>query len=201
MSLPKRDSDYHTFRDYLLWSRNSGDELIDGVAYVKEPPSPTWSHQSIAFQLCHQIENKRKGASWRVFMAPFDVRLPKSDECDDQIDTVVQPDVLIVCDPNKLSERGVRGAPDWIAEVLSPSTARYDQTQKIPVYERAGVREVWLIRPGDRRVSIYRLAEGRYGQPTTLELKGRTPLTAVPGLAINWTPVIRELPPAAMTDE
>jgi Uma2 family endonuclease len=195
MSLPKRDSNCHTYGDYLLWSRNSGDELIDGVAYVKEPPSPTWSHQSIAAELFRQIANERKGASWRVFVAPFDVRLPKSNELDDQIDTVVQPDVLIVCDAKKLSECGVRGAPDWIAEVLSPSTARYDQIKKIPVYERAGVREVWLIRPGDRSVSIYRLEEGRYGQPTTLELKGQTPLASVPGLAINWDSVIEELPP------
>jgi Uma2 family endonuclease len=119
--------------------------------------------------------------------------LPKSTEADDEIDTVVQPDVFIVCDPEKIDARGMRGAPDWIAEVLSPSTASYDQTVKLPIYERAGVREVWLVSPIDRTVSIYRLDAGRYGRATILELRGRTPLTAVPGVIIDWDQAIAKM--------
>jgi Uma2 family endonuclease len=118
---------------------------------------------------------------------------PRVTEEDDQIDTVVQPDLLIVCEPQKLDGRGIRGAPDWIAEVLSPSTARHDQFVKVPAYERAGVREVWLIHPIDLTLSLYRLEAGRYGRPTVLELKGQTQLNAVPCVTIDWDEVVARM--------
>src|SRR5882672_7984786 len=139
MTLPRRDAQYHTYGDYLIWSRTSGDELIDGTAYVKEPPSPSLPHQMIAGELYRQACNALKGTPWKVFIAPLDVRLPKSTERDEEVDTVVQPDVFITGDRQKLDYRGMRGAPDWLAEVLSPSTAGYDRTVKIAAYERAGV--------------------------------------------------------------
>jgi Uma2 family endonuclease len=192
MTLPTRDSKYHTYGDYLIWSREHGDELIDGVAYVKEPPPPTPTHQVIAGELYRQIANVLERPA-RVYIAPFDVRLPKENERDDLVNTVVQPDVCIVCDPTKVDMRGCRGGPDWLVEVLSPSTARYDRFKKIPVYERAGVREVWLIQPKDRTVSIFLLQDGRYGEPTVSKLKGRTALTAVPGIVIRWKPLVDDL--------
>jgi Uma2 family endonuclease len=90
-------------------------------------------------------------------------------------------------------ERGVRGAPDWLAEVLSPSTASYDQSVKIPLYERAGVPEVWLIHPTDRTLAIYRLEDGRYGRPFYQELKGQTLLSAVHGVSIDWDRIMTRL--------
>ena len=190
MTVLKRDTDYHTYSDYLTWSRDYGDELINGTAYVREPPSPSQSHQEIVVELCRQAANALKGKRCRVYVAPFDVRLPKSTEEDGQVDTVVQPDVLIVSDPRKVDARGVRGAPDWVAEVLSPSTASHNRTVKLSAYERAGVREVWLIDPVDRTLTIYQLEAGSYGRATILELKGRTQLTAVPGVTIDWARVL-----------
>ena len=186
MPVLKRDTHYHTYADYLTWSRTYGDELIDGTAYVREPPSPSYSHQTIAFELGRQAANALEDKPFRVLVAPFDVRLPKSTEGDDQVDTVVQPDVLIVSDLEKLDARGMRGAPDWVAEVLSPSTARHDRTVKLSAYERAGVREVWLIDPTGRTLTVYKLETGCYGTPTILELKGQTQITAVPGVIIDW---------------
>ena len=153
MTVPKRDTHYHTYADYLTWSRTYGDELIDGTAYVREPPCPSRSHQGIVGELYRQVANALEDKPCRVYVAPFDVRLPKSTEEDDQVDTVVQPDVLIVSDLKKVDARGMRGAPDWIAEVLSPSTASHDRTVKLSAYERAGVREVWLIDPIDRTLT------------------------------------------------
>ena len=193
MTVTKRDTHYHTYADYLTWSRTYGDELISGTAYVREPPCPSRSHQWIVVELSRQIANALEDKSCEVYVAPFDVRLPKSTEEDDQVDTVVQPDVLIVSDLKKLDARGVRGAPDWLAEVLSPSTARYDRTLKLSAYERAGVREVWLIDPTDRTLTIYLLEAGCYGRATPLELKGRTPLTAVPGVTIDWARVLAKM--------
>ena len=193
MAVLQRDTHYHTYADYLTWSRDYGDELINGTAYVREPPSPSYSHQGIVLELGRQIANALKGKPWHVCVAPLDVRLPKSTEGDDQIDTVVQPDVFIVCDRQKIDARGVRGAPDWLAEVLSPSTARHDRLRKLPVYERAGVREVWLIDPIGRVLTVYRLEGGRYRTREPLELKGQTPLTAVPGVTIDWDQVLAEI--------
>ena len=193
MTVLQRDKHYHTYADYLTWSREYGDELINGTAYVREPPSPGLSHQRVVGEIYHQVATALKGKPCQVFVSPSDVRLPKSTEHDDQVDTVVQPDVFIVCDPQKLDERGTRGAPDWVVEVLSPSTARHDQFVKVPAYERAGVREVWLVHPIDCTLTIYRLEAGRYGRATRLELKGQTPLTAVPGVTIDWDGVLAEI--------
>jgi Uma2 family endonuclease len=147
----------------------------------------------IAGEVYRQIANALDGKPCRVCFAPSDVRLPKFSEEDDRVDTVVQPDIFIISDLRKVDTRGLCGAPDWLAEVLSPSTARYDQFTKLPAYERAGVREVWLINPIARTVSIYRLEAGQYGRPIVLELKGRTPLTAVDGVTIDWDRVLAKM--------
>lgn len=182
----QRDMQHHTYADYLLWSATYGNEIIDGVAYIREPPSPSRAHQEVVGELFRQVTNSLKGKRPRAYVAPLDVRLPKNGVTDDQIDTVVQPDVFVVCDLQKVDDRGVRGAPDWIAEVLSPSTASYDRAKKLAVYERAGVPEVWLIDPADRTLTIYRIAAGRYMQPVVLALAGQTAITAVPGISIDW---------------
>jgi Uma2 family endonuclease len=193
MTVHKRDADRHTYADYLTWSRTYGDEVIDGTAYVREPPAPTWPHQMIVLEMSRQIANALEGKPCRVCVAPSDVRLPKFSEEDDQVDTVVQPDIFIISDLRKVDKRGLCGAPDWLAEVLSPSTARHDQFTKLPAYERAGVREVWLINPIDRTVSIYRLDAGRYRRPLVLELKGQTQLSAVDGVTVDWDRVLAKM--------
>jgi len=193
MTVLKRDALRHTYADYLKWSRPYGDELIDGTAYVREPPAPTWSHQMIVGEIYRQMANALEGRPCRVCVAPSDIRLPKFGEEDDKVDTVVQPDIFIISDLRRVDARGLCGAPDWLAEVLSPSTARHDRVTKLPAYERAGVREVWLIDPMDRMVSIYQLEGGRYGRPLVLELKGRTQLTAVDGVIVDWDRVIAKI--------
>ena len=193
MKVRQRDTHHHTYADYLTWSATYGDELINGAAYVREPPAPSPSHQGIVLELGRQVANALEGKPYRVYVAPFDIRLPKSTEKDDEVDTVVQPDVFIVCDLQKIDARGMRGAPDWLAEVLSPGTANHDRRVKLPAYERAGVREVWLIDPINRRLTLYRLEAGHYGRATLLELKGKTPITAVPGVVVDWEQVLAEI--------
>jgi Uma2 family endonuclease len=193
MPVTQRDTQRHTYGDYLEWSRDYGDEVIDGVAYVREPPSPSPTHQELVVELLHELRCALEGKSCRVYVAPLDVRLPRSSESDEKIETVVQPDVFIVRDRGKTDGRGVRGAPDWLAEVLSPSTASYDQSVKIPLYERAGVSEVWLVQPTDRTLAIYRLEDGRYARPIYQELKGKTFLSAIPGVSVDWDRMMTRL--------
>jgi Uma2 family endonuclease len=193
MKILKRDTHYHTYADYLTWSATYGDELINGAAYVREPPSPSPSHQVVVGEIHRQVANALKGKPCRVFVAPFDIRLPRSTEEDDQVDTVVQPDLFITCDLQKIDARGMRGAPEWIAEVLSPGTVRHDRKVKLPVYERAGVREVWFVDLIKRTLAVYRLEGGHYASEAALGLEGQTPLTAVSGVAIDWDQVLAEI--------
>ena len=185
MSLPRRDDARHTYGEYRQWPEEARYELIDGVAYAMAP-APTRVHQEILLELARQVANALVEHPCKAFIAPFDVRLPKGDEADDEVDTVVQPDLSVVCDPGKLDEHGCRGAPDWIVEVLSPATASHDHIHKRAVYERAGVREYWLVHPVDRIVTIYRLEDGRYGAPEVRELQGRQVVGVVPVVEIDW---------------
>jgi Uma2 family endonuclease len=193
MTLLKRDIHHHTYADYLSWSETQRAELVNGTAYIREPPAPSRLHQEVVREMLFQLRSALDGKSWSIQVAPFDVRLPRSNEPDAEIDTVVQPDVLIVRDRTKFDERGMRGAPDWVAEILSPSTASHNQTVKLPVYERAGIREVWFVDPRNRTLMIYRLEGARYGRPTILELKGQTSLTAIPDLRVDWDHLLSQV--------
>ncbi len=190
MGLPRRDAIRHSYADYLSWPNDLRYELIDGVAYLMSP-APARRHQEIVGEVFRQASNSLAGKPCRAFIAPLDVRLPEADEADERIDTVVQPDVLVVCDPSKLDEKGMRGAPDWVVEVLSPATSSHDQTVKLAAYERAGVPEVWLVHPSDRLVTVYRLAAGAYGRPAIHELQGVLEVGSLPAITIDWA----HLPP------
>ena len=193
MGLALRKEKHYTYADYLQWPDDTRYELIDGEAF-RMAPTPLIEHQEIAGEVYCQLANQLDGQPCRPYIAPVDVRLPRKDEADAAIDTVVQPDVLVVCDPGKVDRRGVRGAPDWLLEVLSPSTAAHDQIAKRRTYERAGVREYWLVHPGDRTLTVYVLENGQYGRPEIYELKDATPIGVLPGVAIAWDALIERLP-------
>ena len=193
MGLALRQEKHYTYADYLTWPDDARYELIDGEAFLMAP-APLIEHQEVAGDVYHQLRNQLDGKPCRPYIAPVDVRLPRADEADAAIDTVVQPDVLVVCDPAKIDRRGVRGAPDWLLEVLSPSTAAHDQIAKRRTYERAGVREYWLVHPGDRTLTVYVLDNGQYGRPEIYELKDETPIGVLPGVSIAWDALIERLP-------
>ncbi|MBL1262784.1 Uma2 family endonuclease [Methylomicrobium sp. RS1] len=193
MGLALKDTLYHCYGDYLTWPDNVRYELIDGVAYMMAP-APDVAHQDVAGEIYFQVRQALQGKSCRAFIAPIDVRLPKCAESDDQVDTVVQPDVLVVCDPGKIDRRGIRGAPDWIVEVLSPSTAGHDQIKKRRLYERHGVREYWLVHPVDRVLTVYRLQDNEFGKPEIYELKGETAVGILPEIVIRWDELAARLP-------
>jgi Uma2 family endonuclease len=188
MPLSSRQSDGRRFSyaDYRTWPDSERWELIDGVAYAMSP-APSRLHQDVVLGIGAQAFVFLKDHRCRAYVAPFDVRLPEGDAADDRIETVVQPDIVVVCNPDKLDEAGCRGAPDWIVEVLSPSTALKDQTAKRDLYERHGVREYWLVHPTDRVLIGYRLEQGAYDKPSIQPLEGLAAVGAVAGLTIDWS--------------
>jgi Uma2 family endonuclease len=193
MALPNATDHRFTYADYRQWPADERWELIDGVAYAMAP-APTISHQTLAGQLFRQIDEALDGAPCRALIAPVDVLLPTPDEVDDRTTTVVQPDILVVCDPKKITERNVRGAPDWIIEVLSPASARHDHLTKRALYERAGVLEYWLVHPVDRVITLCTLKDGLYGGPEIADMaKERSP-TIFPEIVIRWQAILDRLP-------
>lgn len=152
----------YTYSDYLSWRWSEMVELIQGKIYKMSAPTST--HQTVTGELFRQIANHLKGKKCKVFVAPFDVRLPKSTykKQDDEITTVVQPDICVICNPTKIDEKGCLGAPDWIIEILSKNTSQKDLREKFEVYQEAGVNEYWIVHPNEQTVFIYLLESGKY---------------------------------------
>ena len=149
-----------TYADYKEWELKPGErfELIDGVAYAMSAPST--EHQLIASVLNGEFYIFFKGKKCKAIPAPFDVRLFYEE--DDSDDTVVQPDLVVVCDPVKLGKEGCRGAPDLVIEIISPSNTAFEMERKLNLYLEAGVREYWVVDPEEPQVGIYCLKADRY---------------------------------------
>lgn len=176
-----------TYADYLTWPHDERWELIDGRPWAKAP-APTPRHQLIVGELFARIHAHLRGQPCRAYLSPIDVRLPQRGPADDEVDTVVQPDLIVVCDPGKLRDgRGCLGAPDWIIEVTSLSTALRDAKVKRALYERHGVPEYWIVHPEDRTVTVYRHSEawGGYGKPDVYGSGERCAPAAFPQLWID----------------
>jgi len=151
-------------------------------------PAPRRGHQKLVGALFVQLDAFFADKPCEPYIAPIDVFLPKGDESLADIDRVVQPDLLVVCDPAKLIDEGIRGAPDFIIEILSPGTALYDQTEKRILYEAVGVQEYWIVNPETLEAFIYRRGgEGRdgYGLPAVADLSAPTPVGLFQGLRLQ----------------
>lgn len=132
-------------------------ELIDGQFYYMASPSRI--HQEILIYILKKIAYyiDSKGGICRVYPAPFAVKLFENDD-----KTIVEPDISVICDPEKLTDRGCTGAPDWIVEIISPSTASYDYVRKLNLYLDAGVKEYWIVDPSKKSIYVYHLEETRF---------------------------------------
>ncbi len=158
MALPAKKERY-TFADCLAWGEDERIEIINGEAVMMAPPSRI--HQKVSMELSRQIANYLEGKKCEVYPAPFGVRLFEKDgDSPDDVDTMVEPDISVVCDKNKLDNYGCKGAPDMVIEVLSPSSLRHDRFVKLALYQRAGVREYWMVEPETRTVQVYTLDNG-----------------------------------------
>jgi Uma2 family endonuclease len=185
LSVQQQDSHF-TYADYLGWPETGRWELFDGIAYAMAAPQRI--HQEIVFELGRQVGNYLQGKPCRGYVAPFDVRLPKANEADDKVDTVVQPDLSIICERSKLDDKGCRGAPDWIIEVLSPATAFNDMSVKLDLYQKHGVKEYWIVHPADRWIMVYILqADGQYAKPAIFNMERPTAVSLFPELSLDWT--------------
>ncbi len=154
----------YSYADYLTWHFDEMVELIKGKIY-RMSPAPNRFHQEVSANLHGLIWSYLRKNPCQAFSAPFDVRLPLPIEkqSNDKIDTVVQPDISVICDIDKLDNQGCNGAPDWIIEILSKATSKKDLNEKFDLYENAGVKEYWIVHPHEATILVYRLDEnGKY---------------------------------------
>ncbi len=167
----------YTYRDLRSWPDDERWELIDGTAWNMSP-APSREHQRVSGNIYTAIRAHLHGGLCEVYAAPFDVFLPASEDQElDDVDTVIQPDLSVICDSAKLIDEGCRGAPDLVVEILSPWTSKKDLADKHALYERSGVREYWVIDPAGRYVHVYRRGEKgeQFQEPEVLVLAERRP--------------------------
>lgn len=149
----------YTYFDYLKWQFKERVELIRGKIF-KMSPAPNVDHQRIISNLSHPIITFFHRKTCSVFYAPFDVRLPIPKA--DKDSTVVQPDLCIICDENKLDKRGCNDAPDLVVEILSPGNSKHEMDTKFQLYQESGVKEYWMVEPAEKTVFVYTLQNGTY---------------------------------------
>lgn len=171
----------YTEEDYYNLPENVRAELIDGQIYYMAAPGRI--HQEILGFLFNTIFNhiNSGNGSCKVYPAPFAVKLFEHDD-----KTVVEPDITVICDPNKLTDRGCTGAPDWIVEIISPTTSSHDYVRKLNLYMDAGVREYWIVNPIDQSVYVYFLEEDKF-RTTAYTLRDKIKVNIYDELWIDFT--------------
>ncbi len=183
----------YTYADYLTWSDDERWELINGITYNMSPAPSRWHQEllTVVFKKCADfLENK----SCHLFVAPFDVRFAAESATDDEVDTVVQPDIVVICDDNKLDDRGCNGAPNFIVEILSESTAGKDLHEKLQLYERFAVEEYWIVDPWSRTIRVHLYQGDSFAPPKIFTEQDQLPATVLQGLNINLEELFKNIP-------
>lgn len=151
---------YYTYADYLKWKFEERLELFRGRIFKLSAPNT--KHQEISGRLFFRVQSFLIKKPCKVFAAPFDVRLPvKNRKKDNEITTVVQPDICVICDESKLDDKGCCGAPDLVIEILSPGNSEKEVKLKFSLYEEAGVIEYWIVHPSEQTIVVFILNENK----------------------------------------
>ena len=197
-ALEKYEEDKHyTYADLLEMDEDVRAEIVNGNLYMMS--GPITIHQRISMRLSQRFANFLEGKTCEVFAAPYDVRLfPKEDLSDD---TVVEPDIIVVCDPSKIDRRGCNGPPDLVIEIVSPSNSHRDRLLKFNLYLKAKVREYWIVYPEYKEIDVNILVEDRYDTqaygingPDTKKnerLEEVIPVNVLPGLKIDMKDIFK----------
>ena len=180
----------YTLADILNGSENERIELIFGIPVLMAPPAAV--HQEIIAELIFQLKLFLDGKKCKVFPAPYAVRLfEEKNDCPENVHTLAEPDITVVCDPDKMDEIGCKGAPDFIIEVLSPSTRKRDLFTKYHLYLCAGVKEYWVVDPKEKSVRTFLLENGNYLPNGTGSPANTLEVSILKGCMIDLSKVFR----------
>jgi Uma2 family endonuclease len=184
-------ADYiYTYADYLKFKFEERLELLRGR--LMKMAAPNTKHQVVAGNLYYYLRSRLNKQSCNVFIAPFDVRLPvQNRKKDNEITTVVQPDISVVCAPDKIDEKGCCGAPDIIIEILSPGNSRRELQNKFELYQEAGVLEYWIVAPTEEFLIIWYLENGKYIQSKPFSAGQTITSSVLPGFQLDTTDIFK----------
>ena len=175
----------YTYADYLQWKFEERIELIKGRIF-KMSPAPSSDHQEISVEITRVLANYLKGKPCKVYSAPFDVRLIKKTINDEEVTTVVQPDICVVCDRSKIDKRGCIGSPDIVVEIISPGNNKTELKNKYEVYEENGVQEYWIVSPQDKTFLRYILnQDGVYVASRLMSSEEEVITPILPGFVLD----------------
>lgn len=194
VSEPYTEYGKSSYADYLTWHMDEMVEIIKGKVFKPAAAAaPRRIHQKVSLKISSNLYQFLQGKTCEVYTAPFDVRLPIKSKKNEDIFTVVQPDICVVCDRSKLDDAGCIGAPDLIIEILSPGSNRKELKYKYEVYEESGVKEYWVIQPTEQTLLIYTLISGKY-VPSRLFSPGDIVSSAcIAGFSLDLEEVFRDL--------
>lgn len=184
----------YSYADYLTWKFDERVELIKGKLF-KMSPAPNRMHQRIAGDMFSQIHQFLMENPCQAYFAPFDVRLldsKRSKKADEDIYSVVQPDICVICDLDKLDDKGCIGAPDWIIEILSPGNSKKELNEKYRLYEENGVREYWIVHPNDQTIAVFESKDDRYQLRKLYSSEEEVSVSIFPDLVMDLQEVFRK---------
>jgi Uma2 family endonuclease len=182
----------YSYADYLTWSFDEVVELIKGRVF-KMNAAPKRIHQKVSLKIVTKIYSFLEGKTCEVYEAPFDVRLPVKSKRNEDIFTVVQPDICVICDKSKLDDAGCIGAPDLIVEILSKGNNKKELTYKYEVYEESEVHEYWIVQPEEQTLLVYTLTNGKYVPSRLFTTGDIVSSKIIKGFALNLDDVFKDL--------
>lgn len=190
---PSTEYGLYTYADYLTWEFDEMVELIKGKIFKSAAAAPRRIHQKISGNIFSSLHIYLKDNPCQVFSAPFDVRLPVKSKKNEDIFTVVQPDISVICDKSKLDDLGCIGAPDLIVEILSPGNNKKELKNKYEVYEESGVKEYWIVSPYVSTLLVYTLIEGKYVPSKLFTVGDIVESKCIPGFKLDLDEVFSNL--------
>lgn len=187
MALNPIDNKLYTYEDYLKFSEDEIVEIIDGRISAMSP-APSRIHQEIIMEISAEIRNyiKSNNGSCKVYPAPFDVVLIDEDQDAKESKNIVQPDISVICDKNKLTDKGCTGSPDMIVEIISQYNPRNDYIKKLNLYEQFNVKEYWIVNPMKKNILVYTLTENGYGMPDMYTFNDKVKVNIYDDLEIDF---------------
>lgn len=191
MALSPISNKVYTYSDYLKFTDDEIVEIIDGRIYAMSP-APSRIHQELIMELSAEIRNyiKSNNGECKVYPAPFDVVLVDENENSNDSKNIVQPDISVICDKNKLTDKGCTGSPDMITEIISPFNPSNDYVRKLNLYEQFKIREYWIVNPMKKNILVYTLTDNGYGMPDIYTFNDKVKVNIYENLYIDFKSLI-----------
>lgn len=180
----------YTYADYLNFTDDEIVEIIGGRIFAMSP-APSRIHQKIIMKIAYKLENyiNINNGTCEVYPAPFDVVLVNEKENELSSKNIVQPDISVVCDKNKLTEKGCTGSPDMIVEVVSAFNPQNDYVKKLNLYQEYKVKEYWIVNPMKKNILVYTLTENGYGMPDIYTFNDKVKVNIFKSLDIDFSTI------------